>query len=121
VVNRVLRHNIRNDLNVVELHLRMLADERAGAGSGEHLDVALEHVDEMPNMAERARYVQETLGASAVEPVHLGSAIETAVDDTATIHPAAGINVDGPQDVSVLADTNPGLALREALVNGITH
>ncbi len=122
VVNRVLRHNIRNDLNVVQLQLRELLDSKRMTAEDENrVDVALEHVSTILNMADRARHVQKTFKSSRVEPVHLDEVIEAAVCDTSDTYPEAEIDVTGLQDVTVLADTNLELAISEALTNGIVH
>ena len=121
VVNRILRHNIRNDLNVVQLHLESLRSDGTTADSDGRLDTALRHVTQVLDMADRARYIQETLEASTVKPIRLGETIEAAVNQVTGTHPDAEIDVAGPLDVSVLSDTNLELAISETLTNGIIH
>lgn len=122
VVDRILRHNIRNDLNVVQLHLESLREAGVDTADDERkLDVALQHVTRVLDFADKGRYVQETLEDPNVGPVHLGTAITTAVEEISTTFPDAEITITGPQDLSVLGDTNIDVAIREALMNGIIH
>lgn len=121
VLNRVLRHNIRNDLNVVELQLRMMDQAGAAAIEGGHLDVALEHVRDVMDLAERARYLERSLEASTVEPVDLGSVVDAAIDDVTDACPGVEVGVEGPRDLSVLADANLPVAICEALKSAVDH
>ncbi|MFB6147059.1 MAG: MEDS domain-containing protein [Halobacteriaceae archaeon] len=122
VVNRVLRHNIRNDLNVIQGNLQqMAASESLPPALETRLDQALEHATQIPDVAEKARYVQQTLEFSTVEATHLGSLIDAAVDEVEDAHPEADVEITGPRDVAVLTDTNFDMALSEALSAGIVH
>jgi two-component sensor histidine kinase len=122
VVNRVLRHNIRNDINVIQASLQLVQGADALTSDVEdRLAIVRKHANQILDMAERARYVQETIEDSTVETISLGSAIETAITEISTVYPDAEINVAGSQDLSVLGDTNLDLALTEALRNRIIH
>ncbi|MBZ6496948.1 MEDS domain-containing protein [Natrinema longum] len=121
VVNRILRHNIRNDLNVVSGNLELIKEASVSAAIEDRVDEALEHVTQVFDVAEKARYVKKTLESSRVEVVPLDPVIETAVDEATATYPEAEIKVTGVEDVSALADPNFDRALVEALTNGIRH
>jgi signal transduction histidine kinase len=122
IVNRVLRHNVRNDLNVVKGTLELVAEtESLSTENEERLAVAIENAESVIEIAEKARYIQRTTGNTAVEPRGLRPPIETAIEEAAAEHPAADVRFSGVNDVTVLADENLNVALYEAVVNGIVH
>lgn len=122
VINRVLRHNIRNELNVVQGLLQLIADtEDLRSENRDRLSLAREHTTSVVERAEKARYVQQTMGAASVEPRPLDEIIETAVDKTISEYPSADIQVSGQYEISVLADENLDIAIQEALENGVIH
>jgi signal transduction histidine kinase len=113
VVNRILRHNIRNDLNVVRGILDNLDAERDGRD--DRIATAIEHVDDIVDIADKARYVERTLGRSTVEGTTLSSLVAEALERVESEHPEAAVTVDGDADVPVVADTNLDVALAELL------
>jgi len=122
VVDRILRHNVRNDLNVVLGHLDLLRERCEFDGEErELLDTASRVAERVVDRAEKSQYVQQTLSESTVEAVSLPSVVEAAVTDVVESHPAAEISVAGTRDRTVLADTNLRTALVEVLTNAVVH
>lgn len=122
VVNRVLRHNVRNDLNLVQGILGSVAEtESLTAESREQLATALDHTERVVQMAEKARHIQKTTGDPNVEPRNVATAVQRAVTEAEAAYPSAEVIVSGDPDVRVLADENLDVALQEALMNGIVH
>jgi len=116
VVNRVLRHNIRNDLNVVRGILTHL-DESGGEDGTDRLDTAIAHVDGIVDIADKARHVERTIShtESTVQRTGLASFVADALDRVETAHPDAEVTVDGDPEVSVVTDTTLDTALVELL------
>ncbi|WP_302080723.1 MEDS domain-containing protein [Salinibaculum rarum] len=122
IVNRVLRHNIRNDLNIVKGTLELLDEtESLSAESHQQLATAIEHAESVVEMAEKARYIQQMTGDTAVEPQNLDPPIKTAVEEVIGEYPTADVQFSGANGVTVLADENLNIAVREAIENGIVH
>lgn len=122
IVNRVLRHNIRNDLNLVKGTLELLHEtESLSAESHQRLAIAIEHAESVVEIAEKVRYIQQTTGGTAVEPQNLGPPVERAIDEVGAEYPTADVQFSGANGVTVLADENLDVALREAIENGIVH
>lgn len=122
VLNRALRHNIRNDLNVIAGNLDLLR-ESADLSLTEHewLTTAQDHVDDVLEMSTKARHIEQTLSNSQVEPTDLGEAIEGVVATIETEFPAARVVIRGDRHVTALADTNLEVALLELATNAIVH
>lgn len=122
VVDRILRHNVRNDLNVVLGHLDLLRKRcEFDDEEREILDTASRVAERVVERAEKSQYVQQTLSESSVEPVELASVVDAAVAEVIESHPAAEISVAGARDRTVLADTNLRTALVELLTNAVVH
>jgi signal transduction histidine kinase len=122
VVNRVLRHDIRNDLNVVLGNVTALREAVADdQDAHDRLDAVERVATELVDRAEKARYVQRTLRDSDVESVDLGAVVDRAVATVREDHPAATISVATEARPTVLADRNLRVALVELLTNAIVH
>lgn len=122
VVNRILRHDIRNDLNVVLGNLDWLR-EQGEFDEAEHARLtAIEEVAErLVARAEKARYVQRTLSDPDIDPVDLGAVVDSAVAEVRETHPEASITVAAEETPPVLADRHLRTALIELLINAIVH
>lgn len=122
VVNRVLRHNVRNDMNVARGNLERLLDaEPLSAEAESWVRTAIDHLDSVIETADKARYVQASLGAGTVRRVRLARPVEEAIAEAHESHPDAEIEVEGAVDTVVFADTNLGAAMAELLQNAIVH
>jgi PAS domain S-box-containing protein len=122
VLNRVLRHNLRNELTIVQGHLGIAEDRVEDDQAEQGLTVAADAVDNLLNTSETARTVERTLGEPETdrEAVALATLLETvtAVEDE---HPGADITMDAP---SLTLWTNPSVfrsVLRQLLENAIEH
>ncbi|WP_372911815.1 MEDS domain-containing protein [Salinigranum sp.] len=114
VVDRVLRHDVRNHLNVV----RGVLEQVRGADwlDDEHatrVATATDHVDRVVQTATNARFVQRTLEASNVGRLSLSSVVDDAVERVASDYPSAELSVAGDTDVTVVADQVLDVALAE--------
>jgi signal transduction histidine kinase len=125
VVNRVLRHDIRNDLNVVLGNVSALrevvADDPNASNASDRLDAIERTATQLVDRAEKARYVQRTLSQSAIDPVDLGTVVDHAVEAVREDHPEATISVATDARPTVLADQHLRTALVELLTNAIIH
>lgn len=108
VVNRILRHNIRNDLNVVRGILSQFDDD-------DQIHTAVDHVDDIVEIADKARHVERTISHSTVRRTELESFVAEAVARVERSHPEANVAVDGDTDVPAVTDTNLDTALTELL------
>jgi PAS domain S-box-containing protein len=121
VLNRVLRHNIRNDANVVGGVLSTVRDAISGV-ERELVDRAIDRVERLLDRAETARDLHELLDRSpaALSPTDLCAVVETTVPplvgDEATLH------LDVPGDpVRVLADDAVSRAVAALVENAVEY
>jgi signal transduction histidine kinase len=122
VLNRALRHNIRNDLNVISGYLELIEGSAdLSATERQWLTTAQRHVGDVVEMAEKARHIERTLSNSRVEPTNLGDVLEEVAATIEAEFPDARVSVNGDRRVTVLADTNLDVALLELATNAIVH
>ncbi|MFT4883374.1 MAG: signal transduction histidine kinase [Natronomonas sp.] len=122
VLNRALRHNIRNDLNVIAGNLQLLEESAdLSETDRELLSAAREYADGVIGMAEKARHIERTLSESKAESTNIESVIERVIEDIETEHPRADVSVTGDRLATVWADTNLDLALGELATNAVVH
>ncbi len=123
VVNRVLRHNVRNDLNAVLGNLSLVGEnaDDLDAESRERLETAEQCAREVVETAEKARTVQRTIADRSIESLDLDPIVDAAVRRVESSYPAATIDRTGDGSTTVLADAALEEALVELLTNGIVH
>lgn len=122
VVNRVLRHNIRNDMTVVLGHLDRLA-ERGDLSDDARSDLAVarEVATALVDLSEKARYVDETLGGGAVRPTDLVAALERARSAVGSDRPDVTFEYEGPDERTVLADERLETVFVELFESTVAH
>jgi len=122
VLNRVLRHNLRNDMTVVRGFTQAAAGRVADEEATGMLDRATDAADDLVALGEKAREVERVLDRDGTtERVELGPLFDRVVadrrgeDDDATVTVAAG-------DLSVRTDP-PVLetVVGELLENALAH
>jgi len=122
VLNRVLRHNLRNELNVATGYLdtaAMDADEEVEA----MLSVASRNIESVLELGEKARTVERTLESEdlGTQPIELAAVVD---DLTPALTEEYGGSVDNRVPEDLVIETNPQLL--ESLVanlieNGLEH
>lgn len=121
VINRVLRHNVRNKLTVINGYAEMLAAELDG-DSASKADRIVEAGDQLLDLSESARRIESHRELSpTLEPLDITPMIGellTRLDDT---HPDASVTAETP--TIAVAETRPRIktALWEILDNAAQH
>jgi len=118
-LTRVLRHNIRNKLTVVRGYLNAQSqDTSEGLSSA----VAIDAVDSVVNLSEKARKLEQILQQSSDRrTVELTHDIEQIVATVENQVPTASITVDIPESLDYFARPTLPLALREIIENAAKH
>ncbi|RXK46402.1 sensor histidine kinase [Halorientalis pallida] len=124
VLNRVVRHDIRNDMTVVLAWLEALEahvddDDRDAL---ERIERASEHVVELTEIARD--HVDVVVGDGEVEPepTDLADALETELEKRRESYPDATFEVDGElPDARVAADGMLPSVFRNLLNNAVQH
>jgi len=121
VLDRVLRHNLRNDMNLI----RGIAETVQSETEGETTELAEEIIDtsdQLIELTEKERRITALLRDSpSYEEIELCDCLRRIVSKVESEYPDATITVDCPDAVTVRATTRLGQAIEELLVNAIVH
>ena len=119
VLNRVVRHNLRNDMTVVQGFTETANSEVEGDEVGELLDTVERKADELIALGEKARDIESILASDHSETaVDLGRLLGDVIE---TVGPDTPVAVDCP-DLTVTADADALRVLCVALVeNAVEH
>jgi methyl-accepting chemotaxis protein len=114
VFNRILRHNLRNQLDVINSHAEALDDP-------EHREAILAATEQLNRLGTRARRIDHLMSKDP-EPttVNLADRIEAVLDDIESEDIEIAMEV--PADVTVVSDPETLTAvLRSPLENAVTY
>jgi signal transduction histidine kinase len=122
VINRVLRHNIRNELTVVLGNLDLLAERTPTTDDADELLAdARDHASRVVDLAEKARYVETTLAEPTVVPTDVAAVVERVVERLIDVHPDVRFDVEGSAAANAMAVSDFDVAVTELATNAIEH
>lgn len=116
---RVLRHNLRNQLSVVDGHLQNL--ERGVGTDDRDVRVARHHVEELLETSERARRILAIWESDERRPLDAGTVVAGAVERARDSYPDADIERGASEDATVSAHPALEDAVYELLANAVEH
>ncbi|MUV90670.1 sensor histidine kinase [Halapricum sp. CBA1109] len=125
VLNRVLRHNLRNDMNVVTAHAEsILANEEASESVTENVEKIHATARRLIDTSEHARAFYEDLlsdGEREPEPTDVTAIIETRVETLRAEFPECTLQTDLPERAMALDTTVLPIVVEELIHNAIVH
>ena len=123
VLTRVLRHNFRNDLNVVTGFARRAAAATDDPTVREELGRVVDTAERLLRLGETSRKVERLLSdRPSPRPVELSPAVEDAVESLQPpIRDAADFDVDVPSETTVSAVAALPEAIAELVDNAVRH
>jgi PAS domain S-box-containing protein len=123
ILNRVMRHDIRNNLQAVIGYAETIEAKSEGADR-DHATRIRENAEHAADLTRTARELADVMLRSEVdrEPMSLPDVLQSQVDQIQSRYPAAVIRVDSDMlDVAVLADELLESVARNLLENAIQH
>ena len=128
VLQRVLRHNLRNKANIIEGHAEE-AIETITAGDetdNEQIRNSLEMIatasEELTKLCAEAQTIRKTVdGSPTLEPTDLKPLIDAVSEECSDRFEEAIITVDCPPAIGVVADTRLQILIDSLLDNAIRH
>lgn len=121
VLNRVLRHNLRNDLTVVAGHARLFADALDGPNAERATRVA-ETADDLAALGEKARELESAVTSDeAARPIDIGGIVRSVAGDLRTAFPDATVTVDVAGAHHAIGVSRIERALYELGENALEH
>lgn len=121
VLDRLLRHNLRNDINVIRGHAEMIAAETSDAVSAS-VDSILDTSDRLLGLAEKERQITELLlEKPRYSELDLRARLRDVASAVESEHPDASVRVSCPDGLTIRATTQFGRALTELVTNAVVH
>ena len=123
VLNQVVRHDIRNDLQLVSAYAEMLEPHVDAAGEA-HRERIADSAANAIELTESARDLAEIMRSRQTEltPVAVHEVLDTQIAEVGELNPAAAIRVEGSlPETEVLANALLGSVIRNLLTNAIQH
>lgn len=124
VLNRVLRHDLRNELNLVYGSVQNLESELPEDTGTEKIERVKRTLSSLIQTSDRARTLQQWLERSHEmenAPVSLDGAIDRAVMNAREDYPDARYEIDTVPAVSVLADELLSSVFEVLIENAVVH
>jgi PAS domain S-box-containing protein len=121
VLNRLLRHNLRNDMTVVLSHARLLADalDETKQDSAQKVRDIAERWDRLVEKVQRIRQVLSP--EDDWRPTDLATVLERVESDLNERHPQAHVHMLRPSEGDAAIRPEVELALTELCENAIQH
>jgi PAS domain S-box-containing protein len=122
VLNRVIRHNLRNRMSVLLSHASHLEQQLDGLGET-HTSAIRDTASAVAELSTAVREIEQIIQTKSPDrrPINVSQAIETAVGKLRAEHPEAEITVESDSGLWAEATEQLSLAIRQAVQNGIVH
>jgi signal transduction histidine kinase len=122
VLHRILRHNVRNNLNVALGRVRLAIEASSDAVVTDHLETALGAMQTLLGHTEKTLTLEDvSVGEQTRRQFELTAAIETQLRDVEEQFPAADVTRDFPRSARVDAHPFVDLAVGEVVRNAVEH
>ncbi len=119
VLNRVLRHNLRNGMSIIRGFTQLMTDQLEDTSHG---NAALEEIDRVIRLCEKARQLDQIVAADFErEPTDIVSLVTSVAEAVGHEHPAASISVEADEAVSLAVFPSFERAIRELVGNAAKH
>jgi PAS domain S-box-containing protein len=121
VINRVLRHNMRNKMTIITGYAEMLESRLSGDDAGKATQIR-DTADQLLDLTESAQRIEENRELSPdLEPINLGPMLEDTASELRMQYPEASVTVTTPD--TAVANTHKRLktALWEVVENAAKH
>jgi signal transduction histidine kinase len=119
VLQRVFRHNIRNDITVIRGHLDMIQTDGKAAAD---LDKATQRTDAVAELSNKMQVVSDVdLVGRDHSPVDLTTLATDAITAIEQEHPDVSVSLDGSDELQIYGDQVLYHAIYELIENAIEH
>lgn len=121
VLDRVLRHNLRNSMNVIRGQAERIRSESSGE-VGESAEGIIDTSNRLLGLAEKERQITELLQEEPTYgEIEVRDCLQQIASTIRSEYPDATIAVDCPDEVTVRTTTRLKQAVRELVTNAIVH
>ncbi len=119
VLNRVLRHNLRNSMNVIRGSVNMMVEQ---ADDGAYSEAVFDQIDQLIDLSEKARDLDRIVTAEFdYKSIDVTRTLNDVVKTVRQNHPGVSITVEPDVDIAVAAMPTFRRALQELVENAAKH
>lgn len=120
-LDRMLRHNLHNELNVIQGHAELIRDQ-APAEITEKVTKIEASTDRVLEQANKAREISELLSdPSDPVTIDLTEIVNAAAEQVLTEHPDAEVTIETPPEMEIQSIPELGRAIEELIENAVVH
>lgn len=121
ILNRVLRHNLRNDLNVISGYAEMLRDRLDGEAAG-HADKIIDKTARLTSLSTAARELEQNIDTPPeVNSVDIVPVVRQLVSEVDEEFPEATVDLQTPETAAAESSPRLATAIWELLENAAIH
>ena len=123
VLHRVMRHNLRNDLNKISGHAELLEANTESADCREWCEIILDNVDALMAYTEKAARIQSITDeqGEVARTVDLAEAVPRIIRENERVSESVAVSIETPDYAAVEANHMLDVALDELVSNAIEH
>lgn len=122
VLQRVLRHNLRNDVTVIDGQLQRAFNVIDDDDASDALETIQERVDGLIQLCSEAQTIRRVIEKSpSLERTELAETLTPVIEDCKQQFPHATITVDCPDDLAVIADDRLRIVVESLIDNAVRH
>ncbi|MFC6975605.1 HAMP domain-containing sensor histidine kinase [Halomicroarcula sp. GCM10025709] len=121
VTNRVLRHNLRNNLTVIDGVATDLRENVETPGIGDRLSLLTSRTDRLVGLSEKMAEIREIWDTTERQTVNVAALTEEVLGDANAQYSGVTVRMDAPDSVAVQAHPRIETALREVVSNAVEH
>jgi len=121
VLSRVLRHNLRNDLQVIRARANSIP-EADDARVDELVDIVVGKADDLAHTGENARRLERVIDSEGTPvEVDVAAVVTPVVEQARETYRGATIELDCPEWAHAVADSHLVMAVEDLVENAVVH
>ncbi|MFB6179256.1 MAG: sensor histidine kinase [Halorientalis sp.] len=121
ILGRVLRHNLRNDMNVIQAYAELIRDDTDG-DLRTYAETIVTKGDQLLDTANKERQITELLSHPApVESRDVAAIAHASVETAQRRYPTADVSVESVAAPTVAATPELETAIQELVINAVAH
>ncbi|AUX08044.1 multi-sensor signal transduction histidine kinase [Halalkaliarchaeum desulfuricum] len=119
VLNRVLRHNLKNDMSVIRGYTQLMSDE---LGAPSYSKTTLDNIDNLLDLSEKARELNRFVNTDFERtPTEITELVEDLAQTVRANYPDVSITVEYDDDITAAVLPSLDRALTELIDNAAKH
>lgn len=121
VMNRVLRHNIRNSMNTILGYATHIAEEERGITTEEAIEVIKRNAHSVISLSQAARNIDNLGSTASEEPIELVPAVREYLDGAESLYPEVEFSCELPEASQAVVDPIFSAVLSNLVENAVKH